>query len=357
MSHPDQFSGFSTLAVLAIDLDGGLDDFVTTGLLAQGETVYASPQALYVATQRWIDPPQDGTAPEVIQGITTEIHKFATDGLLTGYRASGSVPGYLLSQWAMSEHEGHLRVASTTAPGWWGAEQASESMVTVLAERAGNLAFVGMVDGLGEGEQIYAVRFIDDVGYVVTFRQTDPLYTIDLSDPANPRVRGELKILGYSAYLHPLGDGLLLGIGQDATEQGRTLGTQISVFDVSDLGDPQRLFQRTLEDSGSDVEYDHRAFLHWPETGLTVIPVNRWWWDDVKDTDEFFAGVIAFTVDRENGIDLTGRITHDVDDDGWGDPIHRSLVVDGLLYTVSERGIMASDLATLDREAWIPFYG
>ena len=97
---------------------------------------------------------------------------------------------------------------------------------------------VGRVGGLGRGERVYAVRFVDDVGYVVTFRQVDPLYTLDLSNAERPRVLGELKIAGYSSYLHPIGDDLLLGIGQDATEQGRTLGTQLSLFDVSDLRRP-----------------------------------------------------------------------------------------------------------------------
>ena len=99
----------------------------------------------------------------------------------------------------------------------------------------GELREVGRVGGLGKGEQIYAVRFIGHVSYVVTFRQVDPLYTVDLSDPTNPRVRGELKILGYSAYLHPVGDGVLLGVGQDASGQGRIRGTQISLFDISGL--------------------------------------------------------------------------------------------------------------------------
>ena len=107
--------------------------------------------------------------------------------------------------------------------------------MTTLARREGSLARLGQVGGLGKGERIYSVRFIDDVGYVVTFRQVDPLYTVDLSAPANPRVRGELKIRGYSAYLHPVGRDLLLGVGQDATEQGQLLGTQLSLFDVSDV--------------------------------------------------------------------------------------------------------------------------
>ena len=149
----------------------------------------------------------------------------------------------MLSQWSMSEHEGVLRVASTTSPPWTqgGAAGESESFVTTLAAAGDRLVEVGRVGGIGRGEQIYAVRFIGDAGYVVTFRQVDPLYTLDLSDAAEPRVVGELKIPGYSAYLHPVGDGLLLGIGQDANSDGITSGVQASLFDVSDPAAPARL--------------------------------------------------------------------------------------------------------------------
>ena len=123
-----------------------------------------------------------------------------------------------------------------------GAQQRdSESAVTVLREQGGRLAQIGQVGGLGRGERIYAARFLGDVGYLVTFRQVDPLYTIDLSNPAAPKVAGELKITGYSAYLHPIGEDLLLGVGQEASEQGRRLGAQVSLFDVSDPASPKRL--------------------------------------------------------------------------------------------------------------------
>ena len=131
-----------------------------------------------------------------------------------------------MSQWSLSEQDkGVLRVASTEEPTWWsGPREESESFVTTLGERDGALVQLGRVGGLGKGERVYAVRFAGDTGYVVTFRQVDPLYTLDLSAPPAPAVLGELKIRGYSAYLHPLGGDLLLGIGQDASDEGRVLG-------------------------------------------------------------------------------------------------------------------------------------
>ena len=137
------------------------------------------------------------------------------------------------------------------------------------------LETLGRVGGLGKGERIYAVRFVGDKGYVVTFRQVDPLYTLDLSDKDDPKVLGELKILGYSAYLHPVSDDLLLGVGQDATEQGRRLGTQLSLFDVSDLRRPVRRAQASLgANSSTSAEFDPHAFLFWKPANLAVIPLS-----------------------------------------------------------------------------------
>jgi uncharacterized secreted protein with C-terminal beta-propeller domain len=198
------------------------------------------------------------------------------------------------------------------------------------------------VGGLGRGERIYAVRFIDDTGYVVTFRQVDPLYTVDLSDPSNPRVLGELKIAGYSAYLHPIADDLLLGVGQDATEQGQIRGAQLSLFDVSNLRAPKRLHQLGLgEYSSSDVEYDHHAFLWWQPENLAVLPLQG----------QSFAGAVGFEVARASGIGELGRASHE--DSEYATPVRRARVIRGRLYTLSDAGIEQNSLANLAQEAWL----
>ena len=310
-------------------------------------------------SQNWAAITDDDSA-DAFEDYTTDIHKFdISDPASSTYVATGRVTGFMLSQWSMSEYEGNLRVATTTSPDWWwGADRESESFVTVLEEQDGELVEVGQVGGLGKGERIYSVRFIDEVGYVVTFRQTDPLYTIDLSDPTNPEVVGELKILGYSAYLHPVGDGLLLGVGQDATDEGRTLGTQVSLFDVSDLANPERLHNFTLDNGYSSVEYDHRAFLHWPETGLTVIPVQTWSWDEETETESGFSGAIAIEATRD-GIQEIGRITHGKNTESeeywWAPPIERSLVIGDSLFTYSYDGLLQSDLDTVEPGTFVNF--
>ena len=356
-AHPDEFSGLNMLSIITIDLSNGLDVVDATGVLANGETVYASEDSLYVATQNW----QTwrflgGMVADEPDGPETEIHKFdISNPRVTTYSASGSVSGYLLNQFAMDENDGYLRVASTTTPTGWGGSPDSSSRVTIFDQVGERLLSVGMVDGLGKTEQIYSVRFMGDVGYVVTFRQTDPLYVIDLSDPRAPEMVGELKIPGYSAYLHPLGDGLLMGVGQDATDGGRVEGTQVSIFDVSDPSDPRRVDTFTLDrGSNSEIEYDHHAFLYWD--GLAVIPVQQYWWDEKSDS--VFMGAIGLRVDENGTLTKVGDVVHPGGKDrNWDGraQIRRSLVVGDSIYTVSSKGMMKNDLGTLAQEAWLDF--
>jgi uncharacterized secreted protein with C-terminal beta-propeller domain len=348
------------LSVVTIDLSQGLEVLDATGVLANGNTVYASAENLYVATQNWDTWlwGREGISEDEPDEVTTDIHKFdISDPSITTYLATGTVNGYLLNQFAMDEHNGDLRVASTTSPAWWGSEFDSESLVTVLDDDgAGRLTEIGSVDGLGATEQIYSVRFMGDTAYVVTFRQTDPLYTVDLSDPTNPKVVGELKILGYSAYLHPVGEGLLLGIGQDATDTGQVKGTQVSLFDVSDPANPTRIDQITLsEGSNSQVEYDHHAFLYWEPTGLAMVPIQQWFWDENKE--EAFFGAVGFNVGDSDLTEIR-RFAHpggDRQDWDWRAQITRSIVIGDSLYTISNKGIMSSDLDTLDEVTFLSF--
>jgi hypothetical protein len=348
--RPRVFAGLDVLTVLTIDMRKGLPAIDTDALMTDGQTVYASNDALYVATQRFLPPPADPSQPP--PPLTTAIHKFdISDPEKTTYSGSGEAPGYVLGQFALSEFKGVLRVASTSSPVWWpGApRQEAESYVSTLKESGGVLLPLGRVGGLGRGERITGVRFVEDAGFVVTFRQTDPLYTIDLSKPNDPTVAGELKLLGFSAYLHPVGDGLLLGVGQDATAEGRQLGTQLSLFDVSDLAKPQRLSQaRVGGASSSEVEYDHHAFLYWGPEQLAVLPVAIY---DGRSNP--FNGAIGFHVSRTK-IEEVGRIVHD-EEQQYSPGIRRSLVVGKRLFTISDLGAKASTLSSLADEAFVPF--
>jgi uncharacterized secreted protein with C-terminal beta-propeller domain len=307
------------LTVLTVDLDRGLPAADSDAVMTDASTVYASTGSIYVATAGGWD------------RADTSIHRFDLAGSRrTDYRASGEVPGELLNQFSLSEHAGVLRAATTSSSG-----RESESHVTVLETRSGRLEKIGQVSGLGKGERIYAVRFIEDRGYVVTFRQVDPLFTLDLADPAHPRVRGELKIAGYSAYLHPVGEHELIGIGQDASAEGLRQGTQLSLFDVSDPAAPALLHRVSLgELTSSEAEYDHHAFLWWAPKQLAVVAF----------TDGSGSGpggmAVAFRVDRANGFAEAGRPRE-------GSAVLRTLVVTGRLFTLTGAGLHAYDLDTL----------
>jgi uncharacterized secreted protein with C-terminal beta-propeller domain len=243
----------------------------------------------------------------------------------------------------LSDYAGSLRVATTSD----GAGSATSSSVYVLD--SATLKVSGHVDGLGDGERIYAVRFAGPAAYVVTFRQTDPLYVLDLSKPARPEVVGTLKLTGYSDYLHDAGDGRLLGVGQEASRQGRVAGLQVSLFDVRNPARPNRTGHVVLKNAIGEDTFDPHTFLYWQRTGLVVVPVQSW---AAGQSGKVLVLQVSGATLRTIG-ELANPRAATSTDDGLG--IQRSLLVDGALWTVSGGGVQVSDPATLHREAWIPF--
>lgn len=411
--RPGVASGVELLSVLSIDLNAGLKPSQATGVVASGSTVYASSSSLYVATRAWnldVEPEEmvsdgdaaaGGTTGVVPEGVgvstaaempapsedpqarqadltddpnqasrrQTYIHKFdISDPLRASYRASGLVNGDLLNQFAMSEHQGVLRVAGTRylKQGW----RPTDSFVATLQEQGDKLVQLGQAGGLGKTEMIRSVRFMGDVGYVVTFRQTDPLYTLDLKNPAAPQVLGELKIEGFSAYLHPLSPGYLLGVGRDADPEGRIKGLQVSVFDVTDLRNPRRIHNYTMENATASTVFDHRAFLYWPENQTVVLPV-RGHRKLENQRYQDYAMALVLGVDPATGITKRAEITHprskpkqdpDMEQgedmeypESYATAIDRSVVIRDRLWTLSYRGAKAtklSDAAPLD---WLSY--
>jgi uncharacterized secreted protein with C-terminal beta-propeller domain len=347
MARPSEYSASSTLTVLSFDLADKLDDGSPVAIEADGQTVYGSQQALYVANDRqeftgqeWARPAEPGT----------EIYRFGitADGPPT-FDGTAQVPGFLLNQYSMSEWDGHFRVATTTNPQWTAdAENArpSSSAVYVFVINDDGLSRTGEIDGLGKEEQIYAVRFMADVAYVVTFRQTDPLYVVDLSAPSQPTMTGQLNITGYSSYLHPVSDDRLLGIGQEASTEGVTAGTQVSLFNVADSANPVRADQYHLANSYSEAEFDPHAFLYWPDRSLLVLPVY-----DYTESGKG-AGVVLLEV-GEDRLTEVAKIKHD--SSGAWSGISRSLVIKDTLWTLSESGLLASSLDDYKKTSWLAF--
>jgi hypothetical protein len=355
VDRPLQFSGLGMLTILTMNLDKGLWTASSDALMADAQVVYGSPSSLYVATQKWVDPQTPVTQ---LPAQTTVIEQFdATNPDATNFVAAGEVPGYLLNQFSLSEYNGYLRAATTSRPIWWGdgpPPSLSQSFVTVLQQRGGQLVGVGQVSGLGQGQQIYSVRFVADTGYVVTFRQVDPLYVIDLANPAAPAVTGQLELRGYSAYLHPVGTGLLLGIGQDVANNEPS-AAQVELFDVSNPKAPALLARTTLgQGSSTPVQFDHHAFLFWPPTSLAVLPAEVFPpASSSPGGGQPFLGAIGFRVDR-SGVAEVGRVSHPASDNmQW--PIQRSIVIGDHLFTLSDGGVMSSNLGGLAPQAFAAF--
>ncbi|MEX2554772.1 MAG: beta-propeller domain-containing protein [Actinomycetota bacterium] len=353
ISRPPDQAGLGMLTVLTIDpADPAPDNAMS--IVGAGNEIYASLGNLYVTSNRW----EDTIAARNGQptgGMVTRIHKLdISDPASTTYLASGEVSGFLLNQFSMSEYAGRLRVA-TTVESFVGNTDTSESFMTVLSETAGRLVRVGSVGNLGKGERIFSVRFAGRTAYVVTFRQLDPLYVVDLRKPNHPRVRGQLKVPGFSEYLHPLSEALLVGVGRDASRSGVAKGLQLSLFDVSNPASPERIDNLIQGDYGqSGLDRDHHAFLYWEPERLMVVPAVIS--SDPQGID--FVGAIALTVSPTGEFGDPVRLTHvgrsGVNKDAPPE-IQRSLVIGRRLLTISEEGILLSDLGTLDDRAWVPF--
>ncbi len=322
-----------------------------TFLLDTGTSLYVSMENLYIVSYNWAE--------------GSVITKIGIDGGGITFRANGTVPGYVLNQFSMDEHDGYFRVA-TTSNGW--RRGGGGNGVYVLDEA---LNTVGSLENLAPGEEIYSARFMGDRCYLVTFKKVDPLFAIDLSDPENPAVLGKLKIPGYSDYLHPYDEDTLIGVGKE-TEEAREgdfawyQGIKISLFDVSDVENPRELAKIEVGDRGSDSQalYDHHAFLFSRERNLLVIPIL----EAQIDEDDFagdvppnfygdfvYQGAYVFDISRD-GIELRGRVTH-IDDDSLLKSgfrfeseyeVERSLYIEDNLYTISQGRLKINDLGTLE---------
>jgi len=283
--HPRQGSGFGTISVLSFPF-ADPERSRATSVAAAGDLVYSSAERLYVATTVPGVAPASAPDAPTSSGVRgwpssrTEVHAFALDGARTSYVASGSIDGTLKDRWSLDEHDGRLRVAVALGGPHAGGSGADgrDNGVLVLDERGDRLVVTGRVEGLGKDEDIQSVRWFGDLAVVVTFRQIDPLYTVDLSTPERPRVVGALKIPGFSSYLHPVGDDLLVGVGHDVDPTtGTDLGAQAATFDLSRLSDVRRVDTHGFGlQTDTGVSMDPRTFSYLPEARILVTPVQDW---------------------------------------------------------------------------------
>ncbi len=309
----------------------------------------------------------------------TVVHKFSL-GKEISYLGKGSVPGFVLNQFSMDENNGYFRIATTIDSYNLGTTGIAVRVGDVVQNKVdnavyvldGSLKVVGSVTNLAPGERIYSARFMGDKLYLVTFKQVDPLFVIDLKDPTKPAVLGYLKIPGYSSYLHPFDETHVIGLGKNTEDvkEGSgnfafPLGVKLSLFDVSDVSTPKEVASYDIGDAGSDSAAlnDHKAFLFNPKTGLLVIPVLEAKIDKNKYPngtpahvygDFVFQGAYVFNVDLQKGFTLKGTISHATPEElakagyyYYGTQVQRSAYINNVLYTISNRFVKANDLDTL----------
>lgn len=332
----------------------------------------------------------------------TVINKISIDGNKIEPVANGKIPGRINNQFSMDEKDDVLRIATTVSQRWssyftetsagsvsgsTGVAQVVEASPDIVSEKAvatsaklavnsvspdvrimppirngfqesmnnvytldSNLEIMDSIEGLAEGEQIFSTRFMGDRLYMVTFRQVDPFFVVDLSDPTDIEVLGKLKIPGFSRYLHPYDKDTIIGIGQDASDSGRAKGFKVSLFDVSDVENPKEIAKYVSDSdyASSTALWEHRAFLFSKDKELMVIPIYNY---DYQDPTENYNGALVFKVTKDE-IKLRGLIDHSQGTNTqyyWSPMVERSLYIEDLLYTKSPGLLRINKIDTLDK--------
>lgn len=323
---PQRYYTFHTLA--SFPVAGGREASAVSFLLGDGGTMYVSAKNLYLA---YYDAP----------GGKSVVHRFALAPGGAAYAATGMINGTVKNQFSMDEAGDTLRVATTSF-------QNNSTSGVYLLDR--DLEVLGALEGIAPGERIYAARFIGDRLYLVTFRQIDPLFVIDLSG-TKPAVLGALKIPGYSEYLHPCGDHCLIGVGRETAvnEWGGTVngGLKVALFDVADVSAPTVVDTAVIggQMTGSPALEDHKAFFFDERRGVLVLPVfdHR---ENYPVSSSPWNGAYVFTVSEGEGIDHIGTIAHE---SSWDGRVERTVRFDETLATISELSIVLTDLPDCTR--------
>lgn len=333
----------SVLTLVSVDSTGSsgaaFADSVGAMVASGNNTVYMTQGAMYVGTQEY-------QYTETGSSDNTRIDRFVIAGTQVAWQASGVVSGSLLNQFAMEEHDGYLNVATHTnaselIDGTWTTR--NDNGVYVLDTTGDTLDVVGSLTGLAPGEHLYAARFVGDTAYLVTFLQTDPLFAIDLSDPTAPTLLGELIIPGFSNYLQPVGEGLLLGVGQEREAGSWNTNVHATLFDVSDPTKLTEITRQFLTEntqwSSSDAQFDHHALLYSAEDGLLVVPVYASGYDPQTGTyrSEQLLKVMRVTA---SGIEVLGEIRTD-------QSVFRTVRIGDVLYAISDSSVTAYNISDL----------
>lgn len=389
------------LLIAALNLDQREKEMQVSSYLGSGQNIYASQSNLYVAVSQYqniAQPTQPASTPKIASEpqlapdstypslkTMTALYKFGLAEGETAFKGKGEVPGTILNQFAMDEDKGYFRIATTTGEMWRTDEFTSKNNVYILDQA---LQMVGKIEDIAPGETIYSARFMGDRGYLVTFKNVDPFFVIDLKDPAAPTILGALKIPGFSDYLHPYDENHIIGFGKETVElsqntrpdnlSGSTMATtafyqglKLSVFDVTDVAHPVEKFKTIIGDRGTDSEVlrNHKALLFDKEKSLISFPVtlmevkNSAGTSSMSGFPEYgqftFQGAYVYQFDLLNGFTLRGTITHLKEEDllkagqhykNNSKAIERIIYIKNTLFTVSKGMIKANDLTSLEEQ-------
>ncbi len=378
LGYPDY--SYEFVNIISINTQNDDEKYeIQSYLSGSSKNMYASQDNIYLTHSLWrpiftpwsetplSDAEKNITPPtEIVPAQKTSIDKIGINLGKIHYAGQNNVPGTILNQFSMDENNGFFRIATTT--------ELEENNIYVLDS---DMKLAGKLEGLAKGERIYSTRFMRDRAYMVTFKNVDPLFTIDLSDPYNPKLLGKLKIPGYSDYIHPYDENHIIGIGKDAVESEEGdfawyQGIKIALFDVSDPTNPREISKYNIGDRGTDsyALQDHKAFLFDREKNLLAIPITLAEIDKSKYAEgnippnaygEFkWQGAYVFGIDAKNGFELKGRVTH-YNAGAFGDgyypyyAIKRTLFIGNVLYTLSDKIIKMNDLDSMQEINQIGF--
>ena len=351
--------------ISTIDLaEPSQNDISTKGFLGGSEQMYMSKDHLYLTAAAYIPAAsEDGTVTDsnadiaiwMPQTANTEIFKFALEKTDVQFIASSEVAGSLLNQFSMDEHNGYFRIATTEGFAW-NVNEPSKNHLFILDA---GMKQVGAVEDLAKGERIYSARFIGDKAYMVTFKETDPLFVIDVSAPSAPKVLGELKIPGFSNYLHPLDENHLIGFGADTklepVKGGEprvvTGGMKISLFDISDFSNPQEKDNEIIGGPGtySQLQYDHKALFIHPEKNLYGFPLTMYSETDGKYVEFEGEGAMIYTITPDGITEAANLISpSDMQYEDWAKSVQRILYSGDNLYTVANSEVKSYKLETFE---------
>ena len=303
--------------------------------LGAGQYIYASEKNMYIA----INEVQYDNEYKMINS-SVHLLKFALDNGKIRFQAEADVNGQVNNQFSMDENGDYFRIATTTGS-LWNIDENTSNNLYVLSNK---LEEVGKLTGFGKEEKIYSVRYTGEKAYVVTFKQTDPLFVIDLTTPSSPQILGELKIPGYSTYLHPYDETHLIGFGYDTKEDGTRITTsslKMVMFDISDLNNPKELFKISIGNryTSSQLAYNHKALLFSKEKNIIAFPIESY--ENRKSNSR----AVIYEIDLEKGFTLKGEISHINND--YKKDVERIVYVGNTYYTLSKSLVKAADMESL----------